>query len=483
MRKSRAIHWQRLILSVAALLVPSLTLIPLGGWLLWEKGWLLYWAFGALSFILIITLLEWRWQKANEKAAAATHAAREAESAAEDGEGPATGGDAFIDRERRAWRAVRRIAVNVDPDSLSSIEAFSSLAVKTLDAVSRRMNPEKNDALWAFTVPEALAISEDASRRLALMVESHIPFGDRLTLAQLRSAYRWRGAINVAERAYDVWRVLRLVNPATAVAHEARERLSRAVVNWGRDQLVRRFAEGFVEEIGRAAIDLYGRRARHGRSKLTRREAMPDASPLLVVVGADEPRGQRLKKSLNEFWSTPAGQSGDVRPFSSIVVAHATDQPAKANGSGATNGFAHTAAEQPVMMLWLISPDLPLAENLQALHAPHLAPLFSRPNALLIAVATRSDAKTREAIVAALGDLRSTLPPHVVIMPSPIALRSDADERGIEEIGSTVTLGAQYLALTDGRGVTAAERSGVIAAGRQAAMASGRIARSIFWRS
>jgi len=85
--------------------------------------------------------------------------------------------------------------------------------------------------------------------------------------------------------------------------------------------------------------------------------------------------------------------------------------------------------------------------------------------------------------VAALGDLRSTLPPHVVIMPSPIALRSDADERGIEEIGSTVTLGAQYLALTDGRGVTAAERSGVIAAGRQAAMASGRIARSIFWRS
>ncbi|WP_411020725.1 hypothetical protein, partial [Salmonella sp. s23851] len=92
------------------------------------------------------------------------------------------------------------------------------------------------------------------SRRLRLLVLERVPFGDRLTVAQALALYRRRGLIDTAERAYDVWRVIRMVNPATAAANEAREQLSRAMMQWGRDAIARRLMQAYVSEIGRAAI-------------------------------------------------------------------------------------------------------------------------------------------------------------------------------------------------------------------------------------
>ena len=74
-----------------------------------------------------------------------------------------------------------------------------------------------------------MAISERVSRRLGRMIETKVPFGDRMTVSQFLSIYQWRHMIDKAERVYDIWRLVRLVNPATALTNEARERLSRAI--------------------------------------------------------------------------------------------------------------------------------------------------------------------------------------------------------------------------------------------------------------
>lgn len=237
----------RIILLVLALLLPTLSLIPLGGLYLYEHGWLLYWAVAALAVATVGFLAERRWMTSGERRLAKLEAADERRRR----EGHLTLTD-------RAWGDVRAIAAKVDPEALTSSEAVLALGQRTIDAVARRMHPEKSDALWQFTLPEALVIAERVSSRLGRFVETQIPLGDRLTVAQLLAVYRWRGMVGVAERAYDVWRVIRLANPATAVTHEAREQLSRAVVNWSKERVGRRIAQAYVEEVGRAAIDLYG---------------------------------------------------------------------------------------------------------------------------------------------------------------------------------------------------------------------------------
>ncbi len=242
----------RSVIAGAALLLPTLTLVPLGGLYLWEHGLLLWWAVFAFACVAVLTgALKWLLRSPPRTPVQTEQAL----------DGDAQSPDPYWSRqERLAWDDVMQIAVAADPEKITSLDSFVALGQQTLDAVSRRLHPEKTDALWQFTLPEALAIVERVSRRLGGFVVDSVPFGDRLTVAQILAAYRWRGMFDVAERAYDVWRIVRLVNPATAVTNEARERLTRSVFNYGKEHVSRRIAEAFVEEVGRAAIDLYGGR-------------------------------------------------------------------------------------------------------------------------------------------------------------------------------------------------------------------------------
>lgn len=221
----------RSVLAGAALLLPTLTLVPLGGLYLWQHGLLLWWALFAFACVALLTgALKWLL-RSPQRAQVQTP---------QSSDGSTQSADPYWSiQERLAWDDVVQIAVKVDPEKITSLDSFVELGQQTLDAVSRRLHPEKTDALWQFTLPEALAIVERVSRRLGGFVVENVPFGDRLTVAQILAAYRWRGMFGAAERAYDVWRIVRLVNPATAVTNEARERLTRAVcmfdVPLGRD--------------------------------------------------------------------------------------------------------------------------------------------------------------------------------------------------------------------------------------------------------
>ena len=273
----------RIILIAAALLLPSLSLLPLGGLFLYQNGWLLYWALAALAVALSGFLVERAWMSSGKRRLAKLEAADERLRR----EGHLTLSD-------RAWGDVRAIASKVDPETLTSTEDVLKLGQRTIDAVARRMHPERADAIWQFTLPEALVIAERVSARLGTFVETQIPLGDRLTVAQLLSVYRWRGMVGVAERAYDVWRIIRFANPATAMTHEAREQLSRAVVNWSKERVGRRIAEAYVQEVGRAAIDLYGGRLRpHGETRaaaeVAKAEEIRKSRALRAVVAGSSP--------------------------------------------------------------------------------------------------------------------------------------------------------------------------------------------------
>ena len=144
-------------------------------------------------------------------------------------------------------------------ERLSSRDAVLGLGLETIELVAGRLHPERRDPLLQFTVPEALAVIEQASTNLRTFLELRsLPLGDRITVAQLMWLYRWRGALQLAEKGYDLWRIVRLLNPVSAATQEVRERFTRQLYDMGREHLAGRRARAFVSEVGRAAIDLYG---------------------------------------------------------------------------------------------------------------------------------------------------------------------------------------------------------------------------------
>jgi hypothetical protein len=284
----------RYILVATALLLPTLSLVPLGGLYLWEKGFIHWWALGALACVGVVAIMQRLLI-----AGAVRRASPEVKRAEPAGESVDAGlaDPTWSPLEAKAWADVKVVASRVDLERMNDLDAVVTLGRNTVEVVAERLHPTRQDAIWQFTLPEALAISERVSRRLGRMIESNVPFGDRMTVSQFLGIYRWRHMLGTAEKAYDVWRLVRLVNPATAITNEARERLSRALFQWGREHVMRRLVSAYVEEVGRAAIDLYGGRLRIARGPSEAADA-PDnivdltRAPITVLVagGSSEAR-------------------------------------------------------------------------------------------------------------------------------------------------------------------------------------------------
>lgn len=271
-RISGAASLVRIAATAVCIVLPSLTLVPLGSFWLWERGYLLHWAL-AMACVIVGAYFWQRRLLFRPLAARSSSATPDADIKSFD--------PVWSQVEQLAWGDVLALARNTEPTQLSSRDAALAVATRTIRVVAQRLHPEVAEPVWQFTLPEALAIVERVSRRLGEFTIEHVPLSDRLTMARVLTIYRWRSAIDVAEKAYDVWRIIRLANPMTAATNEVRERLSREMINWGKDHVLRQLSEAYIKEVGRAAIDLYGGRLQIGASAdMERAHPLSEGAPV-----------------------------------------------------------------------------------------------------------------------------------------------------------------------------------------------------------
>lgn len=222
-RNARALRYLRGAMAATALSLPLLSLSGFGIWWLWQNDWLLVWSVTAsvvaVSIYGLEALLVWRSTRsiAGDATADGVGARTQSQSADEDPRG-------LTLREQKAWEAIESIAEDIDPAKLTDHDAIFQTGIDTVEAVARQMHPDEQEPLWKFTVPEALAVIERVSTQLNRFVVESIPLGDRMTVGQLLTLYRWRSLVTAAERAYDLWRILRFANPISAVAGKSARR-------------------------------------------------------------------------------------------------------------------------------------------------------------------------------------------------------------------------------------------------------------------
>ena len=392
-RRLRPLH---MTLLAVALLIPTASLVPLGGLWLWQHGLVIYWALASCLAVggvfLLLRLLIGR--------AAPAEGAQPQESA------DAAGDPSWTPRKEEAWQDILALASAVDPQRLSSRDAAQGLALETVEVVARRLHPERTEPLLQFTVPEALAVIERASSGMRSFVVRTFPLGDRITVAQLMWLYRWRGALQYAEKGFDLWRVVRLLNPLSAATQEVRERLTRQVFEVGRQHVAQRLAAAFVREVGRAAIDLYGGNLRVTAEQLSAHVSpasrkdlaaaeVREAEPLRILVAGQTGAG---KSSLANALASAVEARVDALPSTQsftgykltregLPAALLVDSPGLA-GRGGADALIRNAANVD-MVLWVASASRAAREpDLQALTAirEHFAgePNRRRPPMLLV---------------------------------------------------------------------------------------------------
>ena len=324
-----------------AILLPTLSLVVFGSLWLWQSGYLIIWALIACLVSAAIYIFQLAGLKQFEKSAAPPPPAPDEQPDA-----------SWTPQEQAAWDDVIEITRRLVPAELDSPEAVLSLGKRTVETVARRMHPGEQDPLLRFTVPEALALVERVSGELRPFFRESIPLGDQITVGQLIKLYGWRSLIGYAERAYDLWRIVRLLNPVTAATHEIREQFSRRMYEIGREHIIRTLAERYVEEVGRAAIDLYGGRLRGTSEELgehvtpaTRRDqaemAAQAAEPLRLLVAGQVNAGksslvnalsEEVHAAVDTLPATPAFRAYELRR-EGIPAALIIDSPGLQGGA------------------------------------------------------------------------------------------------------------------------------------------------------
>src|SRR5690606_6070763 len=124
-----------------------------------------------------------------------------------------------------AEAAVDELARAASLETIGSWNDMLNTGLETVETVAKVYHPDRKDPMLRFTVPEALTLVEQVSGRLRPVFQGIIPLGSRLTVAQFAQLYRWRGVYDLAGRAWSIWRIARMINPATAATYEMRERL------------------------------------------------------------------------------------------------------------------------------------------------------------------------------------------------------------------------------------------------------------------
>jgi len=391
-----------------ALLLPMLSLLPLGWMWLWERGWALYWIAAAFTLSIIAYCAQ---------AIALRHTLREVpEPIVEDDEKVAPD-PSWTAREQAAWTAVEAIAANVKPSELTDRDRFLNLGLRTIEAVARQIHPTDQNPLWKFTLPEALALVERVSADLRPFVVENIPLGDQLTIGQILKVYGWRSAIGMAEKAYDLWRLVRLVNPVTAAAQEAREQITKHLYANVRDQLARQLARAYVREVGRAAIDLYGGRLRVSEAQLAshvsastlrdRGQATGLAEPVRILVAGQAGAGKSsLVNALTKEVRAVVDAPGGTRDFQGYEVeleglsgAMVIDSPRIGTSAKEQRAFAARAGDSD-LVIWALAANRDDARiDLAALTAirAHFASRPHRREPPIIVALTHIDKVTQRA--------------------------------------------------------------------------------------
>jgi len=359
--RRRASLYVRGAMLAVAFLLPTASLIVFGSLWLWQSGYLLHWALAACVITAAVYIVQLVGLRRFEKSAAPPPPAPEAL--------PDT---SWTPQEQAAWDDVIEITRTLVPAELGSPEAVLNLGKRTVETVARRMHPGEQDPLLRFTVPEALALIERVSGELRPFFRENIPLGDQITVGQLIKLYGWRSLIDYAERVYDLWRIVRMLNPVSAATHEIREQFSRQMYEIGREHIIRTLAERYVEEVGRAAIDLYGGRLRVTAKELeehvtaaTRRDqaemAAQVAEPLRLLVAGQINAGksslvnalsQEVHAAVDTLPATPAFRAYELRR-EGLPAALIIDSPGLQGGSQEVAQLIEAAGESD-LIAWVV---------------------------------------------------------------------------------------------------------------------------------
>jgi hypothetical protein len=166
--------------------------------------------------------------------------------------------------EHAAWETIRQLSAEADVTVLENHRLMLNCALRTIEGVARHYHPAQREPALHFTLPELLLMTERISARLRLMLLEQVPLSHKIKAGTLIRAWGYRplvaAGVEYGRSLYSLVRFARAFSPLHAVAAELRDHLIGDLLDDLQANVRRRIVRLWIEEVGRAAIELYSGR-------------------------------------------------------------------------------------------------------------------------------------------------------------------------------------------------------------------------------
>lgn len=232
----------RWLLAIVGIVLPVITLLPLGFMWLWQQGLILEWLLvlacvGGAAWLLLV------WM--NRKHTVVLTNGSEVQP-----------DPYWPDRNRAAWDKATAITEKLTPADypLDDPQRLIELGRETITAVARHYHPKSRNAPLEIAIPYLLMIIELVSKDLRRLLDN-IPFSHVLTIHDLM---RGQSLASFASKCYDIYRLGSLaINPVGAVLRELRDLSAHHALRYPADEIKIWLLRSYVKQIAYYAIELY----------------------------------------------------------------------------------------------------------------------------------------------------------------------------------------------------------------------------------
>lgn len=233
-------------------LVPLAVYVGVGGWALWERGWITWlWLPLPVCWGALFLLLR-RWKKYFSP--------------------PDTQADIpmyWTPRDHTAWKLVEERAKHlkdIPPDDLTRIQFYVDTATELSLEIARIYHPKAKDPVSQLTIPEILAALELVFEDLSETVDQYLPAGHLLTVNHYRHLSKIPKWSKTFEKFY--WPISAVIAPTTVVARYAASQFILAPLSKDvQANVLAWFTMTFVQRVGYYAIELNSGRLAGGSKK------------------------------------------------------------------------------------------------------------------------------------------------------------------------------------------------------------------------
>ncbi|MAI35195.1 MAG: hypothetical protein CBE00_11830 [Planctomycetaceae bacterium TMED240] len=279
----------------------------------------------------------------------------------------------WSEREHEIWSRGNQA---ID-ESLRDNNEWSGLQTHAIKIV-RMTAGEYGCTEWDFSVPASLRMFEEVSRRYRRTLQTHVPFVEAVKVSHVRYAVQNQENIGHVGKTYhvarNVWRGLRLLNPAAAVASEVRDYITGEIFSKVSVETQWQLKKAFLQEVLSVAMDLYSGRfnvedaemlssqiMEHDRERM----AVP-LDPVRIVVVGQQNSG---KSSLINALRGEVGAEVDVLPvvgqatvyaysMDGVERLHLVELPAIEGGKTVAEELVSELTESDIV-IWVLKADQP----------------------------------------------------------------------------------------------------------------------------